>query len=406
MKTRRQFPDLRFILPLINWSLPTFRSKKSVLSKVVLIQDFKKVASRKVPKAVYDYVEGGAHQEVSLQRSADTFLRVEFQPNVLRDISKIDTSVEIFGKKISIPVIFAPTGYTRMMHHSGEIAVAEIAKRNNLIYCLSTMGTTAPDELALAVPGARLWFQFYLMKDRQASAEMIHRAQKHGFEVLMLTVDTPVSGIRARDIRNGLAIPPRIGAKTLFDMAKKPYWWANLLTTAPLEFAAFRGYREPLSQIAAKIYDSSLNYEDITWLRTVWNGPIIIKGVQSVDDAEKLASIGIDAIVLSNHGGRQLDKGPVMLELLPKVIEKVGDRIDVYVDGGFLTGQDVVAAIAFGAKAVLIGRAYLYGIMAAGSEGVQKVVDILSNEISNTMALMGVSSIDEIKPEHVKLRNR
>ncbi|CAB4975340.1 unannotated protein [freshwater metagenome] len=235
---------------------------------------------------------------------------------------------------------------------------------------------------------------------------MIHRAQKHGFEVLMLTVDTPVSGIRARDIRNGLAIPPRIGAKTLFDMAKKPYWWANLLTTAPLEFAAFRGYREPLSQIAAKIYDSSLNYEDITWLRTVWNGPIIIKGVQSVDDAEKLASIGIDAIVLSNHGGRQLDKGPVMLELLPKVIEKVGDRIDVYVDGGFLTGQDVVAAIAFGAKAVLVGRAYLYGIMAAGSEGVQKVVDILSNEISNTMALMGVSSIDEIKPEHVKLRNR
>ena len=291
------------------------------------------------------------------------------------------------------------------MHHSGEIAVAEIAKRNNLIYCLSTMGTTAPDELALAVPDARLWFQFYLMKDRQASVKMIERAQKHGFEVLILTVDTPVSGIRARDIRNGLTIPPRIGIKTLFDMAKKPHWWLNLLTTAPLEFAAFRGYNEPLSQIAAKIYDSSLNYEDITWLRTVWSGPIIVKGVQSISDAEKLANIGIEAIVLSNHGGRQLDKGPVILELLPKVVEKVGHRIDVYVDGGFMTGQDVVAAIAFGAKAVLIGRAYLYGIMAAGSEGVQKVVDILVSEISNTMALIGVASMSEIKPEHVKLRN-
>ncbi|MCX6435530.1 MAG: alpha-hydroxy acid oxidase [Actinobacteria bacterium] len=404
MKTRRQFPDLRFILPLINWGLPKFNNK-SLLSKVVLIQDFKEIAARKVPKAVYDYVEGGAHQEVSLQRSADAFSRVEFQPNVLCDISKIDTTVEIFGKRISIPVIFAPTGYTRLMHHSGEIAVAEIAKKNNLIYCLSTMGTTAPDELALAVPNARLWFQFYLMKDRDASVKMIQRAQKHGFEVLILTVDTPVSGIRARDIRNGLTIPPRIGIKTLFDMAKKPQWWLNLLTTAPLEFAAFRGYNEPLAQIAAKIYDSSLNYDDITWLRTVWDGPIIVKGVQSISDAEKLADIGVSAIVLSNHGGRQLDKGPVILELLPKVVEKVGHRIDVFVDGGFMTGQDVVAAIAFGAKAVLVGRAYLYGIMAAGSDGVQKVVDILSSEISNTMALMGVSSISEIKPEHVKLRN-
>ena len=404
MKTRRQFPDLRFILPLINWGLPKFNNK-SLLSKVVLIQDFKEIAARKVPKAVYDYVEGGAHQEVSLQRSADAFSRVEFQPNVLCDISKIDTTVEIFGKRISIPVIFAPTGYTRLMHHSGEIAVAEIAKKNNLIYCLSTMGTTAPDELALAVPNARLWFQFYLMKDRDASVKMIQRAQKHGFEVLILTVDTPVSGIRARDIRNGLTIPPRIGIKTLFDMAKKPQWWLNLLTTAPLEFAAFRGYNEPLAQIAAKIYDSSLNYDDFTWLRTVWDGPIIVKGVQSISDAEKLADIGVSAIVLSNHGGRQLDKGPVILELLPKVVEKVGHRIDVFVDGGFMTGQDVVAAIAFGAKAVLVGRAYLYGIMAAGSDGVQKVVDILSSEISNTMALMGVSSIREIKPEHVKLRN-
>ena len=404
MKTRRQFPDLRFILPLINWGLPKFNNK-SLLSKVVLIQDFKEIAARKVPKAVYDYVEGGAHQEVSLQRSADAFSRVEFQPNVLCDISKIDTTVEIFGKRISIPVIFAPTGYTRLMHHSGEIAVAEIAKKNNLIYCLSTMGTTAPDELALAVPNARLWFQFYLMKDRDASVKMIQRAQKHGFEVLILTVDTPVSGIRARDIRNGLTIPPRIGIKTLFDMAKKPQWWLNLLTTAPLEFAAFRGYNEPLAQIAAKIYDSSLNYDDITWLRTVWDGPIIVKGVQSISDAEKLADIGVSAIVLSNHGGRQLDTGPVILELLPKVVEKVGHRIDVFVDGGFMTGQDVVAAIAFGAKAVLVGRAYLYGIMAAGSDGVQKVVDILSSEISNTMALMGVSSIREIKPEHVKLRN-
>ena len=405
MKSKRQLPSPRFVLPLINWGFPTLRRHKARMSKVVTVRDLQKIARTRVPKAVYDYVEGGAHEEISLARTANAFLRVELQPNVLRDISNVDTSIEIFGRKTAMPVIFAPTGYTRMMHHTGEPAVAEVAERNNLVYCLSTMGTTAPDDLAAAVPGARRWYQFYLMKDRQASLGFIQRAKDTGFEVLMLTVDTPVSGVRARDIRNGLTVPPKIGLKTFLDMTTKPNWWMNLLTTAPLEFAAFRGYKEPLAQLAAKIYDPSLNFEDISWLRTVWDGPIIIKGVQSVSDAEKLADIGVQGIVLSNHGGRQLDKGPVMIELLPKVAEKVGGRLDIYVDGGFMTGQDVVAAIAFGAKAVLIGRAYLYGIMADGQNGVEKVVEILQAEISNTMALMGISKISEINSSHAKLRS-
>ena len=278
------------------------------------------------------------------------------------------------------------------------------AEDNQLIYCLSTMGTTAPDELADAVPGSRRWFQLYMMQNRDQSLDMINKAKNNGFETLVVTVDTPVSGHRPRDIRNGLTIPPRLGFKTIAYVIAKPRWWSNLLTTKKLEFAAFRGWDKPLAELASHIFDSSMTFDDLAWVKSVWNGPIVIKGIQSVEDAIKSKEIGVDAIVLSNHGGRQLDRGTVPLELLPDVVKAVGDTMDVYIDGGVMSGQDVYGAIALGAKGVLFGRAYLYGIMAGGEYGVQRTVDILRKELLNTMALCGVKNLEEARTLGAKIR--
>jgi isopentenyl diphosphate isomerase/L-lactate dehydrogenase-like FMN-dependent dehydrogenase len=273
-----------------------------------------------------------------------------------------------------------------------------------MIYCLSTMGTTAPDELAEAVPGARRWFQLYMMQNREQSLAMINNAKKNGFETLVITVDTPVSGHRPRDIRNGLTIPPRLGLKTIAYVVAKPRWWINLLTTKKLEFAAFRGWDKPLAELASHIFDSSMTFDDLAWVKSVWNGRIVIKGIQSVEDAIKCKEVGVDAIVLSNHGGRQLDRGTVPLEILPDVVAAVGRDFDVYIDGAVMSGHDVYGAIARGAKGVLVGRAYLYGIMAGGQYGVQRVVDILRKEFVNTMALCGVKNLEEARSLGARIR--
>jgi isopentenyl diphosphate isomerase/L-lactate dehydrogenase-like FMN-dependent dehydrogenase len=291
------------------------------------------------------------------------------------------------------------------MHHVGEPAVAAVAENNNLIYSLSTMGTTSPSELAQAVPGARRWFQLYVMQNREDSLSVIKQAKENGFEALILTVDTPVSGIRVRDIKNGLTIPPRIRLSTVLAIARKPIWWLNLFTTKKLEFAAFRGWSKSLVELAAVIFDPATSFDDVTWLQSVWNGPIIVKGIQNVDDAKKLAQMGVSGIILSNHGGRQLDRGPVPLEILPDVVAAVGDKVDVYIDGGIMSGQDAYAAIALGAKAVFIGRAYLYGIMAGGQRGVEKVIEIMKRDFINTMALTGSRNISEIQQAGAKIRS-
>jgi isopentenyl diphosphate isomerase/L-lactate dehydrogenase-like FMN-dependent dehydrogenase len=291
------------------------------------------------------------------------------------------------------------------MHHVGEPAVAAVAENNNLIYSLSTMGTTSPSELAQAVPGARRWFQLYVMQNREDSLSVIKQAKENGFEALILTVDTPVSGIRVRDIKNGLTIPPRIRLSTVLAIARKPIWWLNLFTTKKLEFAAFRGWSKSLVELAAVIFDPATSFDDVTWLQSVWNGPIIVKGIQNVDDAKKLAQMGVSGIILSNHGGRQLDRGPVPLEILPDVVAAVGDKVDVYIDGGIMSGQDAYAAIALGAKAVFIGRAYLYGIMAGGQRGVEKVIEIMKRDFINTMALTGSRNISEIQEAGAKIRS-
>jgi isopentenyl diphosphate isomerase/L-lactate dehydrogenase-like FMN-dependent dehydrogenase len=404
---KRQFPRWKNIKPLLGWSLPKFPLEDRKLKRAVNLQEMRLLAKRRVPKAVFDYVDGGANDEISYQRSAEVFSKVQFNARVLRDVSKIDLTTKIAGKDSALPIIFAPTGYTRMMHYEGEPMVAQVCEENNLIYSLSTMGTTSSQEIADQVPGVRRWFQLYLWRDRSQSLQFIYGAKEAGFEGLILTVDTAIGGIKWRDMRNGLTVPPKITLKTFLDMALKPKWWANLLTTAPLEFATFRNFNKPLSEIAATVFDPAVTFADVKWLRSVWKGKLIIKGVQTVADAKQLAKIGVDAIILSNHGGRQLDKSVVPLEILPEVrkaIGKKGKGTQVYIDGAIMSGSDVLAAIALGADAVLIGRAYLYGAMAAGREGVQKVVQTLRFEMETAMKLMGARNIDELTPEFVSIR--
>ena len=404
---KRQFPRWKNIKPLLGWSLPKFPLQDRKLKKAVNLAELRILASKRVPKAVFDYVDGGANDEISYKRSAEVFSNVQFNARVLRDVSKVDLTTKIVGQDSALPIIFAPTGYTRMMHYEGEPMVAKVCEENNLIYSLSTMGTTSSQEIADQVPGVRRWFQLYLWRDRNQSLQFIYGAKDAGFEGLILTVDTAVGGIKWRDIRNGLTVPPKIGLKTFFDMALKPRWWANLLTTAPLEFATFRNFNKPLSEIAATVFDPAVTFADVKWLRSVWKGKLIIKGIQSVEDAKQLAKIGVDAIIISNHGGRQLDKSVVPLEILPQIrsaIGKKGKGTQIFIDGAVMSGADVLAAIALGADAVLIGRAYLYGAMAAGREGVQKVVDTLRFEMETAMKLMGARNIAELTPEFVTLR--
>jgi len=397
IKSKRNLPNIPYFYSLIEWTLPSLNRRKSASKKAQTIHDLARSAKKRVPKVVYDYVEGSAFDEIGTARSTAALRRVQFNARTLRDVSNLDSSEMILGQKVDLPIIFSPTGYTRLMHHVGEPAVASVAAKNNLIYSLSTMGTTSPEELTAAVPVGRKWFQLYVMQNRADSVAVINQARRAGFEALVLTVDTPVSGLRLRDFRNGLTIPPRIRPGTVLAIARKPLWWINLFTTKKLEFAAFRGWDKSLVELAATIFSPAISFDDVKWLQETWKGPVIVKGVQSVEDAITLAKMGVAGIVLSNHGGRQLDRGPVPVELLPEVIKAVGKKVDVYIDGSIMSGQDAYAAIALGAKAVFIGRAYLYGLMADGERGVEKVVELLRRDFVNTMALTGNRTLAEVR---------
>ena len=405
IRSTRKFPSLPYFWSLIDWSIPSLNPYKGQLLQAQSVDDLANIARKRTPKVVFDYVEGGAIDEIAYSRSRAAYSRIEINSRVLRDVSKIDTSEKILGKVVDIPICFAPTGYTRLMHHVGEPAVANVASNKNLIYALSTMGTTSPEELAAAVPNSRRWFQLYIMKNRSDSLAVIKQAKDNGFEALVLTVDTPVVGLRYRDNRNGLTVPPKIRINTVFAIARKPIWWLNLFTTGKLEFAALRGWDKPLSELAGLIFDPATTMRDITWLRSVWKGPIIIKGIQSVEDAKAVAKLGVQGIILSNHGGRQFDRGPVPLEILPEVVKAVGNKVEIYIDGGIMSGLDALGAIALGAKAVFIGRAYLYGAMANGEAGVEQVIEIMRREFENGMALIGATNIAEVRKNGARIRN-
>jgi L-lactate dehydrogenase (cytochrome) len=375
------------------------------LDRAGSIADLRELARRRAPRAVFDYTDGAAGVgELALRRARDTFRRLEFRPSVLNDVSKISTQTMILGTMSAQPFALAPTGFTRMMHTEGERAVVAVAEREGIPYALSTLGTTTIEDVATAGPGARKWFQLYLWRDRAPAADLLDRAAAAGYDTLMLTMDTPVAGARLRDVHNGLTIPPRLTLRTFLDGAMHPRWWFDLITTEPLTFASLASTEGTVADLINRVFDPAITMDDMAWLRERWSGALVAKGVQSVTDAKRVVDAGADAVLLSSHGGRQLDRAPVPLELVPAVREAVGDRAQVLVDTGITTGADVVAAIAMGAHAALVGRAYLYGLMAGGQRGVAKAVRILADEVARTMALLGVTGIDELRPEHVLIR--
>ena len=402
--TARRRPRWSELRPLLRPTGLQLNGTERRLARAASVADLRPLARRRAPRAVFDYTDGAAGEEIGLRRSREAFERVELRSRVLRDVSAVDPTTTILGRRSALPLVFAPTGFTRMMHTAGEPAVARVADRTGIPYALSTMGTTSIEDLAAATPGARLWFQLYLWRDREASRDFVERAREAGYEALVLTVDTPVPGARLRDVRNGLTIPPSLSARTFAEGVLHPAWWFDLLTTEPLEFASLTRSEGTVADLVGRMFDPSVTMSDLAWLRSVWPGSLVVKGIQHVEDARAVVDAGADAVVVSNHGGRQLDRAPVPLEALTDVVDAVGDRAEVYVDGGILSGGDLVAAVALGARAGLVGRAYLYGLMAGGERGVQRVADILRAEVTTTMALLGVTRVEDLSRDHVRLR--
>ncbi len=401
--SERQLPKWSEIRPLLRTRPFEVNATRRRLAKAATIADLRSTAKRRVPRAAFDYTDGAAEGEISLRRARRMFQTLEFSPSVLHDVSAPDTSTTILGRPAAAPFSFAPTGFTRLMHHEGERAVVRVAERHGIAYALSTMATTSIEDVAAAGPAARKWFQLYVWKDRAAGEELLSRARAAGFEALMLTVDVPVAGHRLRDVRNGFSIPPTLTVKTLADIAMHPAWWANLLSTPPLRFASLDGWDRTIAELIDELFDPTMTMADLEWLRHRWDGPLIIKGIQSVAEATRMADAGADAIVLSNHGGRQLDRAPVPLSLVAEAVDTVGDRTEIWMDTGVMNGADIVAAVALGARNVLVGRAYLYGLMAGGEAGVERATVILLREMRRTMQLLGVRSIGELDRRHVKL---
>ena len=399
----RQFPKWSELKPLLRARRIELDITKRRLDKSLTINDLRTVARRRIPRSVFDYADGGADAEISLLRARGLFKDLEFHPSVLRDVSEVDTTTSMLGRPSAMPFAFAPTGFTRMMHHEGERAVARVAESRGIPYALSTLGTTSIEDVSAAAPDARKWFQLYVWKDRVAGEDLMARAKAAGYEALMLTVDVPVAGARLRDIRNGFSIPPALTVRTVVDAATHPAWWINLLTTPPLAFASLSSWDSTVGELIDKLFDPTMTIADLQWLRSFWDGPLIIKGIQTVEDARRVVDAGADAIVLSNHGGRQLDRAPVPLRLVPDVVDAVGDRTEVWLDTGIMNGADIVAALALGARATMVGRAYLYGLMAGGERGADRAAEILSREVRRTMQLLGAPTIDELGPHHVRL---
>lgn len=396
-RIRRRIPTWGAVAPLLGFRRPVWDRVDRRLAQAMTVKDLARIARRTTPRSVFDYAHGAAEDELSIARARRAFASVEFEPRVLHDVASVDTSTTILGRPASFPLIMAPTGFTRMMQHEGEIAVARAAARAGVPYTLSTMGTTSPAELTDAVPSGDNWFQLYLWKDRDGTRRLIEEARRTGYETLVLTVDTPVAGNRLRDARNGLTIPPTLNLKTMWDMAWHPAWWFNVLTTDPIEFASLRSFDGTVAELVAKMFDPSLKIEDLAWLREEWSGKLVVKGIQSVADAQRVVDAGADALVVSNHGGRQLDRAPTPLRLLPEVAAAVGDRAEIFLDTGILSGADVLAAVGLGADACMVGRAYLYGLMAGGERGVDRMLQVMRAEAVRTMQLTGVSTVRELR---------
>ena len=402
VKVKRRIPSPKDLAQLLRFRKIILSPRKRRLTRALTIYDLRDIAKRRTPQAPFDYTDGGADTESSLTRARAAYEKLEFQPKILLNVKDVDLSVQMLGKKMSMPLGIAPTGFTRMMQTEGEYAGACAAADAGIPYTLSTMGTRSIEDVAKAAPTGRNWFQLYMWKDRDRSMALVDRAKAAGFDTLVLTVDVPVAGARLRDVRNGMTIPPSLTSKTILNAIPRPAWWINFLTTDPLKFASLDSWNGTVAELLDSMFDPTVTYEDLKWIRGQWQGNLVVKGIQNVDDAVMSIEAGADAIILSNHGGRQLDRAPVPLHLLPEVIKAVGNRAEVHVDTGIMHGADVVAALASGAKFTWIGRAYLYGLMAGGKPGVDRTLEILRTQITRTMKLLGARTVAELNPDHVR----
>lgn len=383
------------------------------LSSAANVDDLRAIAKRRLPAGVFDYIDGAAEDESAMSRNASRFNDRTLVPRVLTDVSDIDVSVEILGERIAMPVIIAPTGFPRIAHPEGELATARAAAAANIPFSLSTMGTRSIEEVA-AVSNGRKWFQVYVWRDRELTKDMLARCKESGFEALYITVDTAVLGRRERDVRRGMSLPPKLGLDTFIEGVKRPGWVLEFLRNDPIVFSNVAVSTQRLSnstedgtsavslaEFINSQFDPRLSWDDVAWIRSQWDGPVILKGIQSVADAKIAASEGLDAIALSNHGGRQLDSSPAIIDLVEPVAEAVGGQLEIYCDGGVRRGSDVVKAVALGATACMIGRPHLYALAAGGQRGVEHVLDFFANGVERTMALTGATSMAELDPSHV-----
>lgn len=399
--TQRRIPRPKDFAPLIRFRKPQLSGARRRLEEAVTIHDLREAARRRTPRAAFDYTDGAAEGEVSLARARQAFHDVQFNPSILRDVSEVDTGWDVLGAPVALPFGIAPTGFTRLMQTEGEKAGAAAAGKAGIPFSLSTLGTTSIEDVKAANPHGRNWFQLYMWKDRDRSMALVERAAAAGYDTLLVTVDAPVAGARLRDHRNGFSIPPQLTLKTVANAAARPAWWFNLLTTEPLSFASFNRWPGTVAELLDTMFDPTVDFDDLKWIKERWPGKLVVKGVQNIADARRLAGLGVDGIVLSNHGGRQLDRAPIPFHLLPEVVREVGSDLEVHMDTGIMSGADIVAAIAKGARFTLIGRAYLYGLMAGGRAGVDKAISILSDQVVRTMRLLGVNSLEELEPGHV-----
>ena len=398
---KRQIPNPNEIFDLLHFKKPDLNAKRRRLQSAQTIWDLPKIARRRTPAAAFDYTDGAAEGEISLRRARQAFRDVEFHPDILRPAPSVDTSCQILGGTSAMPFGIAPTGFTRLMQTEGEVAGAGAAGAAGIPFTLSTLGTASIEEVKAANPYGRNWFQLYVMRKREISYGLVKRAAQAGFDTLMFTVDTPVAGARLRDRRNGFSIPPQITVGTVLNAIPRPWWWFDFLTTPKLEFASLKSTGGTVGELLDSAMDPTISYEDLEVIRSMWPGKIVIKGVQNIPDAKRLLDHGVDGLILSNHGGRQLDRAPVPFRLLPELVREVGSDATIMIDTGIMNGADVIASVALGAKFTIIGRAYLYGLMAGGRAGVDRAIEILSEEVVRTMKLLGVSNVEELEPRHV-----
>jgi L-lactate dehydrogenase (cytochrome) len=371
------------------------------MKNVTCIEDLRQLAQRRVPRAFFDYCDSGSYAEETLNANRRDFQAIKLRQRVAIDVSERDLGSTMVGAPVSMPLALAPTGLTGMQHGDGEILAARAAAEAGIPFCLSTMSICSIEDVAAATDKP-FWFQLYVMRDRGFAKSLIDRAAAAKCSALVLTLDLQIQGQRHKDVKNGLSVPPRITLDTILDIATKPTWALSVARGKRKTFGNLAGHipgSENLKNIAQWVngqFDPTLNWKDVEWIRSVWPGKLILKGILDVEDAHIAAKMGAEAIIVSNHGGRQLDGAPSSISVLPKIVEAIGDQTELLLDGGIRSGQDVFRALALGAKGCLIGRAFLYGLGAGGQPGVAKAIEIIRKELDITMALTGTKRIADI----------